>query len=215
MHRSLTSSRGSISLSPYQQKKTQTCTWPLRPLPARPQAGPPTVGAPLVGALAVASPVDPSCPSAALPGSEKVFFAPLRAPSRAFADKKRCSPRPSASSADPKVFFVVLSGPSWIKGVLRAPSRAFADKKRCSPRPSASSADPKVFFVVLGGPSWTKGVLRAPSRAFADKKVFFVVLCGPSWIKGVLRVPSRIDPVEFQTAFPKRQQARITHPPPC
>ena len=85
-------------------------------------------------------------------------------------DKKglRCSPRPSASSADKKVDKKGLrcspcpSASSADKKVLRCSSCPFAalrgfKKKvlRCSPCPSASSAE---------------GVLRAPSRPFVDKK---------------------------------------------
>ena len=117
----------------------------------------------------------------------------LRGPSWPFVDKKRCSPRPSASSADKKG--------------LRCSPCPFAD------RPNYALA--KIFFVVLRGPSWTKrGVLRGPPRPprtkrakvfscpFADRpnyalaKIFFVVLRGPSWKKrGVLRAPSRTDQI--------------------
>ena len=104
---------------------------------------------------------------------KKVFFAPLRAPSRI---KERCSPRPSA---DKKVFFArPLRGSK--KGVLRAPSRPFADKKGVLRDPSR--------------PSWTKrcssrpfaplrGQKRYSSRPFVDKKVFFATLRAPSRIK--------------------------------
>ena len=49
----------------------------------------------------------------------------------------------------PKVFFVVLRGPSWTK-------------RRCSPLPSVErpNHDPaQVFFVVLRGPSWINQIL--------------------------------------------------------
>ena len=74
---------------------------------------------------------------------------PKRRPSRSphlsasLRRQKRCSPSPSASSADKK-------------GVLRAPPRP-PRTKRCSPRPSASSAD-------------KKGVLRAPPRPPRTKR---------------------------------------------
>ena len=131
---------------------------------------------------------------------KKVFFATLRAPSRI---KERCSPRPSASSADKKG---VLRGPSWTKrcssrlfaplrgqkGVLRDPSRPFADQrkvfsaslrvlrgqKRCSSRPFV---DKKVFFATLRAPSRIKERCSPrPSASSADKKG---VLRGPSWTK--------------------------------
>ena len=82
-------------------------------------------------------------PSRAFADQRKVFFAPLRVPSRI---KERCSSRP----------FVVLRTAALRlrgskKGVLRAPSRAFADQR-------------KVFFAALRGPSWTKKVFTAPLR---------------------------------------------------
>ena len=87
----------------------------------------------------------------------------LRAPSRtdqimplqrfsswSFVEKKRCSPRPSASSADKK-------------------------GSRCSPCPFADRPNyalAKIFFVALRGPSWKKrGVLRGPPRPPRIKRV--------------------------------------------
>ena len=99
----------------------------------------------------------------ALRGQKEVFSVPLRGqtklcpckdflrgPSWPFVDKKRCSPRPSASSADKKG--------------LRCSPCPFAD------RPNYALA--KIFFVVLRGPSWTKrGVLRGPPRPPRTKRV--------------------------------------------
>ena len=106
-----------------------------------------------------------------------------------------CSPRPSATSADKKVFSATLRVLRGQKGVLRDPPRP-PRTKRCSPRPSASSADKKVFSATLRDLRGQKGVLRDPPRpprtkrcsprpsaSSADKKVFFATL----------RVTSRIN----------------------
>ena len=102
-----------------------------------------------------------------------------------FADKKglRCSPRPSASSADKKV---LRSSP--------CPSvPPSADKKglRCSPRPSAAlrvlrgQKGVKKFSVPLRAPR----VLRAPPRP-SDKKVLRSSPCPSVPLRGSKRCPS-------------------------
>ena len=92
-----------------------------------------------------------------------------------------------------KVFFVVLSGPSWKKGVPPSPPRI----KKLS---FAALRGQKVFFVVLSGPSRTKGFLRVPSRPFADKK-------------GVSRNPSRIDQALI-SQFPTQPNVNQPYPLP-
>ena len=66
----------------------------------------------------------------------------LTAAQDAISKHYRVPPRPSASSADKKVFSVVLRGPPWIKKV-------FSVVLRGPPWPSASSAEKKVFFATL------------------------------------------------------------------
>ena len=123
---------------------------------------PESVGAPLVGALrgllwrpnldAIAQFSLPlrgqegsKMSSAPLRGQKKVFFAPLRAPSRT-----------------KKVFFLPLRGLLW---------RPILDAFALFSLPLRGQEGSKMFSVPLRGPPWTKkGFLRAPSRPFADKK---------------------------------------------
>ena len=80
------------------------------------------------------------------------IIAMQRFSSWSFVDQKRCSPLSFVDRTNhdhPKVFFVVLRGPSWTK-------------RRCSPLPSVErpNHDPaQVFFVVLRGPSWINQIL--------------------------------------------------------
>ena len=94
--------------------------------------------------------------SAALRGQKKVFFAPLRAPSRT-----------------KKVFFLPLRGLLW---------RPILDAFALFSLPLRGQEGSKMFSVPLRGPPWTKKVffapLRAPSRT---KKVFFLPLRGLLW----------------------------------
>ena len=78
-----------------------------------------------------------SWPLVALRGSKGV----LHDPSRAFVDKERCSPRLSASSADKKMFFVALSGPSWIKRFSSSLPSSFPEKATTLARTRTPQAD--------------------------------------------------------------------------
>ena len=86
----------------------------------------------------------------------------LTAAQDAISKHYRVPPRPSASSADKKVFSASLRVLRGQKGVLRVPPRP-PRTKRCSPRPSASSADKKVFSASLRVPPRTNSPVTAPS----------------------------------------------------
>ena len=130
----------------------------------------------------------------------------------ALRGQKRCSPPPFVNRPNhdlAKVFFVVLRGPSWTKGVLSSkdqimtlqrfsswPFVVLRGQKRCSPPPFVNRPNhdlAKVFFVALRGPSWTKRCSPPPfvNRPNHDLAWFsswpFVALRGqkgvphPSW----------------------------------
>ena len=129
---------------------------------------------------------------------------------------------------------MVLSGPSWKKGVPPSPPRI-------QELSFAALRGQKVFFVVLSGPSWKKGVppsppriKSCPSRPFADKrfsswslvalrgkKVFLPALRGSKSCpsrpfadkKGVSRNPSRIDQALI-SQFPTQPNVNQPYPLP-
>ena len=125
---------------------------------------------------------------ALVPGHFPLSLAVLAA----LRGQKKCSSRPSASSADKKgvkVFFLPLRVD---QKVFSVPLRVLVTKKvlRCSSCPSVSSVDQKVFFAC---PCGQKSVFAPPSSA--DKKgvkVFFLPLRVLRWPLRVLRGPKKV-----------------------